>query len=297
MSQEGGTATREPKVAYPTKFSGNRKTLKNFILAVETVFKLQPSRFPTEEIKVTFTGSLLEGHALTHYRNLATSTEPEAEAKLTNYDLFKKDLELTFGNPFEQATAQRELSRLFQGNKPAATYATEFRRISQETKFGTETLVYMFRMGLKKEIQDALAYNDKEYSNLDELIRYAIKVDNRLYESKIGRVGGPTLSNPVRAPRPGSITIPRRYSGNRSPPPTPETASGPQPMDWELGALSNQAPTRAKLSESERKHRFENNLCLYCGKSGHRVRDCPNKNRNNATQGKANSSLKSVRFQ
>ncbi|OMH80287.1 hypothetical protein AX774_g6280 [Zancudomyces culisetae] len=56
----------EPKVPTPEKFSGGRKdNVKNFLSTVRTVFKLQPSRFPTEHIKVLYIGTLLTDGAQT----------------------------------------------------------------------------------------------------------------------------------------------------------------------------------------------------------------------------------------
>ena len=43
-----------------------------------------------------------------------------------------------------------------------------------------------------------------------------------------------------------------------------------------VNASSSQPPDRAKgrLTKEERDHRFKNNLCLYCGKPGHILKEC-----------------------
>jgi len=41
--------------------------------------------------------------------------------------------------------------------------------------------------------------------------------------------------------------------------------------------LSNKLDRDSKLNDNERKHRINNNLCLYCGSKDHKVDRCPRK--------------------
>ena len=51
---------------------------------------------------------------------------------------------------------------------------------------------------------------------------------------------------------------------------------GPAPMDLDSTATRKFKP----LTDAEKKHRRENNLCLYCGKAGHMAAQCNLKNNN-----------------
>ena len=51
-------------------------------------------------------------------------------------------------------------------------------------------------------------------------------------------------------------------------PPAPVPIDRNDPMD-----LSTSRGPRKPLTPEERKYRFDNNLCLYCGKPGHRIMD------------------------
>jgi len=66
--------------------------------------------------------------------------------------------------------------------------------------------------------------------------------------------------------RKSSSTQPLVKSGQ----PTPKTSSAaakPSPLDNQL--------KDGKLTEAERKRRLDSGACLYCGETGHVVRDCP----------------------
>jgi hypothetical protein len=42
----------------------------------------------------------------------------------------------------------------------------------------------------------------------------------------------------------------------------------------EINAFQGKPKKQEKLTPEERKHRMDNNLCLYCGKPGHKAQDC-----------------------
>ena len=41
--------------------------------------------------------------------------------------------------------------------------------------------------------------------------------------------------------------------------------------------LTGKLDSKGKLTQQERQHRIDNNLCLFCGKPGHKVLECPTK--------------------
>jgi hypothetical protein len=44
--------------------------------------------------------------------------------------------------------------------------------------------------------------------------------------------------------------------------------------NMEINAFQGKPRKRGKLTPEERKHHMDNNLCLYCGKPGHKAQDC-----------------------
>ena len=58
------------------------------------------------------------------------------------------------------------------------------------------------------------------------------------------------------------------------------TSSTPKPdLTLKLGS-------DGKLTSDERKHRFDNKLCMFCGAGGHMAKDCP-KSTSRASKGRA----------
>ena len=78
--------------AYPEKFCGNTARFRDFKIAIENIFLLDPFRLPTEEIKVRFIGTLLADEALSWFRT------PEAKPHiLSSYPLLISEFQaLTF---------------------------------------------------------------------------------------------------------------------------------------------------------------------------------------------------------
>ena len=125
-------------------------------------------------------------------------------------------------------------------------------------------LKHTFYVGLKPHVKDELAKSD-DPATLDALVTQAIKIDNRHWSRQQERKED---YHPRPAPRPTPRSDPPKFTAIPSAQPHYlSTAPGPTPMD-----LS--ATNRKGLSPAERKRRFDNNLCLYCGQSGHRRSEC-----------------------
>lgn len=234
------TTGPEPKIMLPEKFSGRHSELRNFISAVKNVFELQPNRYRSARSQTGLIGSLCTGDALSWYRMLQESNSPH----LQHFDNFVAEMAAHFGDPYVQDHARRQLLSLQQGRQSASSYSAKFRRIASDAAFDDQSLCYHFERGLNPDVRRAIAVNDQDFDTLSELIKYAIRVDNRLFEST----------------RQETRTF---ASGSR----------GPVPM--EIGAMT--ITPHKKLSDTERADRLKKGLCLYCGKPGHLARSCPNK--------------------
>jgi hypothetical protein len=253
--------TMEPKLERPERFSGKQKDLRNFVASVENIFALQPLRYDSPRAKTGYLGSLFTGDALTWYRTL----QETSDACLTDYEVFKQGFIDMFGDPFIRKTAQDQLEKCQQGSGSTATYVSKFRRIAADTGYNEATLTHSFTKNLSHAVREALAINDEDPASLEDLYRYAIKVDNRLYELRRSTPATRALAPQIRR------RSTDEFKSLRFP-----TPSGPIPM--EIGATQFQTQhRRGPLSKEEKQRRRDNNLCLYCGEHGHLALQCPKK--------------------
>ncbi len=119
----------------------------------------------------------------------------------------------------------------------AAEYALLFRTLEAQTTWVEDTLKLLFRRGLNLELQSELVCRD-EVKSLSEFIDLTMQIDN---------------------------LIRSRCSTRATPRYMPETTTIAEPM--QLGFTH--------LTQEEREHRMQNQLCLYCGQAGHMKISCP----------------------
>lgn len=270
--------SREPKVANPEFFSGARAALTSFLVQLNMVISLQPTRFGTERTKVMFAGSYLRGTALLWFQPYV-GQEP-ADPIMDSFQLFCNKLKELFGDPDEESTAERNLYSLKQRGS-ATSYLADFRRYSVLVKWNDEAKMSQFYKGLKETIKDEIARGDRP-KDLEKMIEQAIKIDTRLFERGIEKNQGDGNR--------GSTFTPRTF--------TPNTASTYVKKEWNPANRGNNNSftprtttsttatsstsanplnlTRSgKLPNDEYKKRRDNNLCLYCGSPDHIIAKCP----------------------
>ncbi|OMH83725.1 Retrotransposon-derived protein PEG10 [Zancudomyces culisetae] len=247
----------EPKVPSPEKFSGSRKdNVKNFLSTVSTVFKLQPSRFPTDHVKVLFIGTLLTEGAQTWFRTLQESRHPI----LFQYDNFVAQLDRTFGEPNAVWVAQNKLNNLRQGKSRCLAFTNQFKSIALETDYNEPALLKSYYEGLNDEIKDALSTLESHPPGFEDFAALCIRIDNRIYQRKAEKI----KIKPW---------IPPSHFSNR-----------------EITRMDVDSMGIKRVSESERDNRMYNRLCFYCGGDKHTVSTCPRKFRNQEAMSSRSSS-------
>lgn len=262
-----------PKVPFPDKFDGTISQFKDFVVSVENIFALQTSRYPNDETKTRFIGTLLIKDALAWFREILKHDQE----KLRDYNEFMKDFADLFDDPHAQKHAQSALKRLRQGKYSVLSYSARFRRLAKETGFNDEALIDIFRSGLNDEVKDVLATALEEPDRLEDFIHFCTKIDHRLSDRRVERHRGPASWQqrmPSRPVAPANRLPPRPTS------PATLALSGPTPMDIDVVRIDAAAVHSRKLTEEERQRRLKNNLCLYCGSTGHRAFGCPKKSKN-----------------
>lgn len=253
----------------PPPFSGEPSACRGFLTQCSLIFELQPAHFPTERAKVAYIITRLKGKALDWATALWTHRHPDCQT----IERFMDALQRVFDEGLTQRQASSRLFTLTQGQRSVIDYAIEFRTLSAETGWEGEALVSAFYQGLRESLKDEMVNRDWG-DDLDDIITLATALDKRIQERRRER-RELRLLQPNRA-----ISPSRRTSQLPLPAPSPTSDQGEEPM--QLG--------RSRLSLEERRRRFQQGLCLYCGSQDHQRLQCPElQGKANAHQGKGAS--------
>ena len=230
----------EPTVSLPPKFDGNKYNCRDFINQVKLIFQMHPKKFPNDDVRVGFIGTLLIGPAAAWFSPYFETSSPI----LSNLSLFLQEFQQTFGDFDREIVAANQIRKLRQGKTSASEYAAHFRRLCCDLKWNEAALIDQFRFGLSEEIKDLLLTFPIP-SSLQDAIAYAVKCDYRLTERRNER----------------SLNNSRYYN---------QSNSSAVPMEIDAAKVT----ISSKLSLEEKERRRKLGLCLYCGKPGHIAINC-----------------------
>ncbi len=146
---------------------------------VSLIFELQSSTFASEVAKIAYIIFMLWDRTL----GWASALWRQQSPICSDLQLFTDTLQWVFDHPVSGREAARSLLDLHQGHQVVADYAIEFRTLTSESKWDSETLVSTFYCGLSEYVKDELASRDWGPS-LEELITSAIHIDNRVREKR-----------------------------------------------------------------------------------------------------------------
>ena len=176
------------------------------------------------------------------------------------------ELKAAFDDPDAYKTAQRKIQALRQGTKDCSTYNAEFVPLATILRIDDRTKISYFQQGLNDALQDSLAQQLLLPEEFNEYVQACIKIDNQLRARKEQKSA-------------------HRSHDGRFTPHQNTTATGTQPGPMDLSAAGRgpqrtQGQKRTPLTEAQKKHHRDNNLCLYCGSAGHWASNCPLKKSN-----------------
>lgn len=262
------------KLPDPPMFKGNKEDVRIFLEKVDNVLRGEYASFPSEESKLSYLTTRLDGDAYLWYSHERSSHEAASalvgdEWPPLTYNEVAKKLLVAFSDSNEDTTAQRAIMSLRQGKGSCQKYAFKFSHLVYRTKWNEATRMDYFREGLSPELQDRMAVLEEPIS-LDAFIKQAIIIDDRLFKNK------------TNSPRVIRVTGTREATSSRNtqtvavvnhPPGDSYRNTSHVPMD--LSATKKRGP----LSAEEKERRKRLNLCAYCGDKGHGVNDCPLCNR------------------
>jgi hypothetical protein len=280
------TSSRNIKTTKPDTFHGSRSKLRSFVSQLAIYFALQPDDFTSDSNKIMFAASLLRDSAFDWFEpNLRKKDSDSPPAVVTNYKTFLASLESTFGDIDAKATAERQLRSLRQTTS-ASSYSTSFQQIVSFLEWDDAALGYAFYNGLKDSVKDELAKDDRPAS-LSALMEKAIKIDNRQFErnrekqASLARSNPPTTTthqrfNPTQLVQRSLRSVPTPFASQPRSVPVQNTpvVKKESPTYQPIPNTSRSLRSSGKLPDTERAFRLQNNLCLYCGQSGHSVKNC-----------------------
>ncbi len=272
---------REPKAKEPETFDGKKEKLNEFLTSCHLVFRLQPSRFPNDEIKISYMISFLRGSPLLSIEPHFALPINQQPSYLTKFDEFIKFLKDRYGDPDEKGTARRHLANLTQSGS-AAQFFAEFHKYTAILQYVDDSqLVETARSKLRSELKVEVARETSrsgEFATVDALAKFVIPLDNHLTAVLIENRQVPsnnTRSNVVNqrgVPPPQGQTQQPNYapSGFRH----FQGPQGSQPLSQTPSQSYQGTPRGGSISLEEKEARMRSGACRYCGEPGHFAKDC-----------------------
>jgi Ty3 transposon capsid-like protein len=298
------------KVKEPDTFDGSDpKKLNNFILLCNLYFR-NNSAYSDDNAKITFALSHLRGTALEFFEPMLMSDD-----QLTwedDWPEFIRILRTQFGPIDPTADAEDNIDNLkMKENQRILEYNVEFNGLAVQTGWNDSVLRHRYYSGLAERIKDAMGQLGKP-STLDKMKTLAHSVDARYWErirekscSGSDKTSNTNSSNNnFKSDKPNSNsdtsdtsdhTSPNNNSNNKNQSNGSSTSNSSDNKNLKnnksessANPLSDKLGKDGKLTPQERQRRFDNDLCMFCGATGHTADNCP---KSTSAASKANRSL------
>jgi hypothetical protein len=295
----------------PEPFNGrDPKKLKQFLIQCAMHFNDRPEAFEDDHTRIVFAISNLHGDPFIHFSPIITQDEGSEVVQITTWDAFEDTLRSMFGPYDDSRDAEQELASLsMHHNSRISEYLVKFNTISTRLPkgWGEGALRHAFYTGLPERLKDDISRSPegkpREFLRLREL---AMQFDARYWErhAEVSRSQASKRAVvrtfdrppvPIHNPRPLPNPPPRREEKKPFRLPNP-TSQGSRPSNSHSSLASahsrpppsqNKLDKDGKITTKERQYRIDNGLCLYCGKSGHRVMNCKELAKANAAKAHA----------
>ena len=177
VGTESSVGVKEPKIADPEYFTGNRKRSKEFLLQLNNIFAAQPQQYPNDCTKLAYAVSFLCGAAFTW---IAPYLEAN-HSMLSSVKEFQELFCLAFGDVDRVQEVEQDILKIRQGNHPASVLVSEFQRLAIESAWPEKVLFSLFYQSLNDSLKDKICKADRP-TTMEEYYKLAVRLDNRLFE-------------------------------------------------------------------------------------------------------------------
>ncbi|KAL0146841.1 hypothetical protein M9458_057780 [Cirrhinus mrigala] len=162
-------------MATPAPYSGSAEDCNGFLLQCSLKFEMEPHRFTTEQGKIAFIISLLQGPAL----RWAESYINQPGVPPLTADSFIKYFRIVFGKPSEDSSVCDALLHLRQGKMSVQEYALKFHTLAASSGWNERALITVFRNGLNSALRLQLACINDDI-RLEKLIQTSVSTADRM---------------------------------------------------------------------------------------------------------------------
>jgi len=285
------SSSSRAKVHEPDTFdSTDPKKLRTFLVQCELCFQDHAKAFRQDRARVTFAQSYLKGMMLEWFEpDLLNSSNPaDRPCWMDSWVHFVAELQSTFGPHNPVADAEHQLEHLQMKDSYRVTrYIVDFNRLaSQVQDYGDGALRRLFYSGLPDRLKDEIARVGKPLT-LHGLRALCQEIDARYWERKdeISRTTKTqSTSTPTKSSNSGGNSSNSSQEKSKTGNPSSSTnssgsskATSNQSSSGSRPDLTNKLGKDGKLTADERKRRLDNNLCMFCGGTGHFADNCPKK--------------------
>jgi hypothetical protein len=233
----------------PDAFDGNPARAEPFWNALENYYTLNNAVYTNQGQKVAAT--------LTHFK-LGTPAGDWASDRLSTtlsatpidygtWADFRDKFKEQFIPLQTQVESIQKIHNLPMGSREFNEWYQEWSMHARCTNVDEQTRMYAFRKNLQPSLHQKIVAISPQPNTMTTLVEAARNLD-KSWRMFAGPLKGGTRRPTIKAM---------------------DTTPNP-----EINAFKGKPKKRGKLTAEERKYHMDNNLCLYCGKPGHKAQDC-----------------------
>ena len=286
------SSSKRAKTKEPDSFHGSDpKKLDNFILLCNLYFR-QNSAYSNNAAKINFALSHLCGIALEYFEPFVIDSD-NYPAWMDNWSVFIITLRTQFGPIDPARDAENSIDHLkMQDNQHIVKYNIEFNHLAIHTSWDENILRHRYYTGLAEQIKDIMGHQVKPATlNAMKLLAHTIdahhwecirekshsgksKSDDKTDKGKKSDDKGKNNSsnNSGSSHNNNNNNNPNNLKGNKN-------SNNNKPNKASLSSastnpLADKLGKDRKLTQQERQHCLDNNLCLFCGGPGHTAANC-----------------------